>query len=125
MAASTPSRRDRHLDQARRNYALYQRLTAGEQDLDWAVTALFYTAVHLLQAFAAGNGLPLLPGHREREGFLSTHCWAALGPYLKLYRASNETRYKLRYPTLSQVLNYHDEHFRAFQTLLAEQGTEL
>ena len=43
----------RHLDKARSNHALYEKLKSEATHLDWAVTVLFYTALHLVQAFFA------------------------------------------------------------------------
>ena len=34
----------KHLELARQNYETYHRLEHSGQDLDWAVTVLFYTA---------------------------------------------------------------------------------
>ena len=39
-----------HLDQARQDYTLNQELKRRGQYLDWAVTVLFYTALHLAEA---------------------------------------------------------------------------
>jgi len=41
----------KHLALARQNYDTYHRLEHSGQDLDWAVTVLFYTALHLMQAY--------------------------------------------------------------------------
>jgi len=42
-----------HLDQARRNYRAYG-LLRDEDFADWAATALFYTAMHLVEAWLEG-----------------------------------------------------------------------
>jgi hypothetical protein len=55
MAAAPPSppwKRNipHYLAQARHNLRLYQKLKDEGEFLDWAVTALFYTVLHLIQA---------------------------------------------------------------------------
>jgi len=40
----------KHLDQARRNYRVYS-LLRDDDFVDWAATALFYTAMHVVEAW--------------------------------------------------------------------------
>jgi hypothetical protein len=41
-----------HLEKARRNYVLYTQLAPSTEYRDWAITHLFYAAIHLVQAHA-------------------------------------------------------------------------
>jgi hypothetical protein len=49
---------DDHVNQAKRNIVFFENIHNGVSDcLDWQVTALFYTAVHLVSAHLAKFGL--------------------------------------------------------------------
>lgn len=48
-----------HLEQARHNLSLYEKLRDEGCYPDWAVTALFYSALHLVDAQAAQYEYPL------------------------------------------------------------------
>jgi hypothetical protein len=125
LASSPPPRVSRHLDQARRNYALYQRFIAAGQDLDWALTFLYYTAVHMVEALGASRGKPIFGVHPAREGFISTDAPAALCAYMTLHNASTGAKYKLVYPTEQFVRKAHDQHFRHVQNVLDKEGIRL
>ena len=58
-----------HLDQARRNRDLAERLLAQTSDptnVQWAVVAAFYCAVHCMQAYLVGLGYDP-KNHAERK----------------------------------------------------------
>jgi hypothetical protein len=84
-----PSRPDAllHLAQARQNYELYQQLKQAGQHLDWAVTLLVYTALHLAEAYlaeTASSAFDLPKGH-EVIGPVTT----SASPSQPLRRSSN------------------------------------
>jgi hypothetical protein len=59
----------KHLTRARQNYDTYKRLTTSGQGLDWAVTILFYAALHLVQAYfveQAATAFDVPQTHQER-----------------------------------------------------------
>jgi hypothetical protein len=58
-----------HLTRARQNYDTYQRLKTSGQALDWAVTILFYAALHLVQAYFVEQAVTAFDApqtHQER-----------------------------------------------------------
>ena len=63
----------RHLEQTRQNRALAERLlgqASDSTDVQWAVVAAFYCAVHCMQAYLIGLGHD--PGsHAERGSLLA------------------------------------------------------
>ncbi len=62
--------RAQHEQQARQNLGLHEHLAGLEAHLDWAVTALFYSALHYIDAFL----LPIDPrSHRHRNEIISRH----------------------------------------------------
>src|SRR5438874_856762 len=58
-----------HCSRARQNFRLYEELKGREEYLDWAITLLFYTALHLVQAYLvqiATSGFDIPHGHEDR-----------------------------------------------------------
>ena len=62
--------------------------------LDWAVTVIFYTAVHLVEHFLAHQGQDLL-SHQTRERFISQS--ADLKPIWSVYRELKYQSGRARY----------------------------
>ncbi len=55
----------KHIDGAQENYQRYERLLQTPEDAAWSIVALFYTALHLVQAHAvAKSGLLTGAGSR-------------------------------------------------------------
>jgi uncharacterized protein (UPF0332 family) len=87
---------EQHLAQYERNVLISQHL-AEASDYDWAVTALFYAALHLVQAwfvtrnFSVGN-------HRRRDNEMlaSTYLQPILDEYRALRTHSENARYNCR-----------------------------
>lgn len=61
-----------HIAQAEHNEALYDHLAyASPAYADWQVTALFYAALHYVDAYLASTANPQHPAnHAVREGFV-------------------------------------------------------
>ena len=62
--------------------------------LDWAVTVVFYTAIHLVEQFLARKGQDLL-SHETRERFISQS--ADLKPIWSVYRELKYQSERARY----------------------------
>src|SRR5215212_4390159 len=101
MAAPPPpapwrQRAAAHLAQAQHNHRLYRQLRAGGEFLDWAMTALFYTALHLIQACLidmASDAFDYPRGHTGRDSYISRKLPSLLGDYNFLQTRCNEARY--------------------------------
>jgi hypothetical protein len=84
-----------HLHQARRNYRAYE-LLRDEDFVDWATTALFYTAVHLVEAWlraSIGTSSGSHDGRAMRMERLGVPR-EVFGAYNALRRASQLARYE-------------------------------
>ncbi|HTE20792.1 MAG TPA: hypothetical protein VK689_20695 [Armatimonadota bacterium] len=114
-----------HLEQARHNYSLFERLRGEGIFLDWAVTVLFYTALQLVDAHAAHNGYSASSDHMERRRYV----WRYLRPVHARYRdfedASRDTRYDLRRPTDQEVQRHLEREFRHLEAQLRSRGIAL
>lgn len=78
---------------------------------DWAITGIFYAAVHLMEAFLAAKGI-YVEDHKERAKFIGV--LKELKPLFQHYRAlydySVNARYKL-YPFTVDGINDSYKHF--------------
>ena len=99
--------RDEHMAQAHRNRTLAERL-ADDGDFEWAVTALFYAALHLIQAYAIAEGFDI-GTHAERGRWMrnTTALHAILGPYRVLRSRSQDARYECRRFSRQQFGDLH------------------
>jgi hypothetical protein len=94
-----------HLTQAQANEAFFESLGADRaQSPDWAVTALFYSALHYAQAgfvYLLNNRAPM--NHQDRKGAIRTRFRPIAKDYEKLYDASRRARYDCIPPTRQQL----------------------
>lgn len=132
MAAPTPlpDLAQRHLAQARHNYDIYRRLSAAAADADWAITALFYTALHLVKAHAVqAHSLDLtslIPStHADYDSYVALRLARALSPYKRLFGAAQRARYRLQPPSAADLRRYHDTDFTRLLEQLAPEGIAL
>lgn len=85
----------RHLAQAARNEALSQQLEVGYPE--WAITALFYSALHYVEAYFYHHAGGSQPQHYVTHGTRNSGVAQRLGtlhrPYMVLYNRSRDARY--------------------------------
>ena len=83
---------DQHLAQWKHNRRFSKSIDATFRD--WQVNAIFYTALHAIDAAIAKLGMRV-SDHQERNNIVrSNESFAAVRmPYLNLYRISRITRY--------------------------------
>src|SRR5207249_405366 len=108
-----------------RNYRLYQDLLNGGQYLEWAVIALFYAALQLVDAHATQNGRSLSVDHVERRRYVRDRLRSIWYQYGNLENASRECRYELRQPSEAEVLRFHDRDFKHIEAQLRNRGIGL
>lgn len=85
--------KDAHLKQARHNFSLFQSFDKTKYP-DWAVTILFYTALHYVDAFLAGSAID--PGsHVARDKYIRmvTQLRPLYSHYCFLKNLSHNARY--------------------------------
>ena len=98
-----------HLEQAERNESLYKDLcrlyTSAPNYTEWEVVALFYAALHYVDAWLASSEDVHPRNHAQRTGIVRSN--SALNPiwneYTGLYRMSVLARYEMERPTLREV----------------------
>ena len=105
MSAPQPLSPDaaKHLEQSRHNYRLFERLRADGEFLDWCVTALFYAALQLVDAYAAENNEPEFPDHVQRRDYIRAEMQSVWVSYRRLEEASRRARYRLWFPTNMEI----------------------
>lgn len=100
--------RTQHALQARHNERVTQTLSQAGYARDWEVTALFYSAVHLLEAKAAPDRHSR--DHNERESFVLANFPAIYSDYKALFTMSLLVRYRcmrIDLPKLTQVQRWY------------------
>lgn len=110
-----------HRDQSLRNKRVYRdRLDGPEaQYSEWAVTTLFYTALHDMDAYLYQLAGRVDPGnHRDRDSLVRTHCRRAWPTYKKLKDASEQGRYRCRRFTKAEIERYEEDALRKLPRLL-------
>jgi hypothetical protein len=116
-----------HLERARHNYRLYQQLKDGGEFLDWALTLLFYTALHLVQAYACQHG-PWEPAdHGQRRDYIRERLRRIFFDYRDLQDRSENMRYDLWMAAPDEVQEWHDQQFARIAAYLgsATRGIRL
>lgn len=70
-------------------------IQTGQKFYDWEVIALFYSALHYIDAYLATLTPPILdPGsHRWRNKFVTQHLPSVAVDYGKLFQLSKDARY--------------------------------
>jgi len=108
-----------HLSQAERNERFAEHvLTWGDSDFtDWALTALFYAAVHYGRAYLAAKSVSWQPNHGGfKAAFVKTCASEALfRGYDKLKTRSERARYNCVTFTLSDVTALQTSIYEPFR----------
>jgi len=112
-AAAGPTQQD-HIEQAAHNESLALSLAATPHT-DWAVTALFYAALHLLDAYTTPQGR--LKSHQKRIGFVyrSPDFSSVASHYRELLDRSQDARYDCERFNPTFVLNLIQSDFEPFK----------
>ena len=85
------------------------------QYADWTITAHFYAAVHLVEAYFATIGIHST-NHQQRNREIAVRLSAVAFHYMNLYRASRRARYDVTPATPTQthrLVTHHFQHFKA------------
>jgi hypothetical protein len=119
-----------HLAQARHNLRLYHRLKDEGEFLDWAVTVLFYTALHLIQAClleAAADAFDYPKSHEQRDAFIRRKLSEIWLPYNFIQNQSTRARYHPDQPkpTPLKLQQYETDQFAAIIAAAARRGITL
>ena len=87
---------------------------AFPQYADWAVTAYFYAAVHLVEACFATIGIHSA-NHQQRNREVALRLSTVAVHYMNLYRASRRARYDVTPLTPTQTHRLVTHHFQRFK----------
>ncbi len=119
---------DRHLATAQRNESFFLSFDlVSTPYLDWAVTALFYAALHYVEAYLGqhngliGRQVPSpagghhATGHRERFQKIESDAFLSVvqADYRQLYDRSIDARYNLSAATATDVLALFQNQYRS------------
>jgi hypothetical protein len=83
-----------HYTQAQRNEAFYRQIGGSQSPTpEWAVTALFYTVVHEIEAALRAAGHAPSRDHRDRKAKIRKLSRALAKEYESIERLSRQARY--------------------------------
>ena len=88
-------------DQAKRNFKVYEQLKG--QYVDWAAVALFYSALHYVDAWLLAQGSRRPLGHSSRAQYLSK--WDVPDEVQSAYQSLREVSELARYENWNGVLD--------------------
>ncbi len=110
--------KEQHLAQATRNEELAPKLSdIGEYG--WAITALFYAALHLVQAYLVSEDLAVTTHAARRAILARTPVLAAIeGAYAGLKWASEQARYECQSFTAAQFKAIHERRYVRISTYI-------
>jgi len=109
--------REQHLAQARANRAFYEELLGRPEYHDWALTVLFYAALHYVDAFLYPKDPP---NHWERNKlFAVTPLLRALWPkYRRLQEKSQNARYECYDPPREELVKARRECYDVIESAI-------
>jgi hypothetical protein len=99
-----------HIIQSERNEALFQQLSNGPYT-DWAITALFYAALHLIDAWLPAPSRPRRHVARIREIAATPRLAVVELDYQELKDRSEDGRYNCARFTTADLQIVHSRHY--------------
>lgn len=116
-------RQQQHLQQARHNEALYHHLaTVAPLYIDWQVTALFYAALHYVDAYLSKHNVhPASHSDRDQPIAMESVLRRIYTPYRDLESRSRDARYEL----YNIASGYEQTLYRAQYTTIRDYLTPL
>jgi hypothetical protein len=116
-------------EQARQIFKLYNQLRDEGVHLDWAVTLLFYTALHLINAvlIETGTAFDLPRDHLDRNIAIALKLRPIYEDHRLLYRLSRTARYhpERPKPTPALLQRYENEPFARIVADAQKHGASL
>jgi len=113
--------KDAHLWQAKHNETLFSQLLTTEF-LDWAVTAIFYSALHHVDAYLATKDIHPSFHYKGRDRWVATesnlrHIW---NQYRWLKEKSEAARYDVKHFTQSEVNHLKQSEFEIIKSHISK-----
>lgn len=117
----------KHIEEAKRNYERYQAFIDNSLYFDWAIVTLFYSALHLVQAFAVdsfkkGRTREVPKDHVDRDRYINSHLVEINHDYDQLKNACNDARYDLVRWTREEIEEFHDSNFMEIKKKMVRRG---
>ena len=107
---------EQHIQQFERNTVVAQRLTQFG-DYDWAVIALFYASLHLVQTYLVRKGIDVRNhAQRNREIIRDDEVRLVYNSYRELRNYSEAARYECRQFSLEEFEVIRSGVFNSFVT---------
>lgn len=109
-----------HSSQAEKNQRFFSQFDLNSTEfLDWMVTGVFYTALHLVDAYFATEGRHLTT-HRSRQDAIAKHpvIQGVFEDYRELETTSRDARYNVRQFSTAEVNSLINDEFVSIRGLV-------
>ena len=122
---TTNSKSREYLQEAYENYQRYEKSLDQQEYLNWAIVFLFYSAVHLINAYAiAKHPNKQFHSHQERDEYVKDNLRVIYNRYDILEGASRNARYELVRYGRNRALQIHNNAFNGIRVELKTLGFE-
>lgn len=93
-----------HASQSRHNRSCSHDLSAKSQNryLDWEITILFYSALHIVNEYFSQKNIPVPTDHIRRRKQVKEYLGPIYAEYQQLYTLSIRTRYNVSHSSITQ-----------------------
>ncbi|MBM4041274.1 MAG: hypothetical protein FJ290_22455 [Planctomycetes bacterium] len=114
--------REQHLAQAKANKAFYEELLDRPEYHDWALTVLFYAALHYVDAFLYPSDPP---DHSTRNKLISRSptLRSLYRKYRRLQDRSQDARYECYDPTREELVKARQECYDVIESAILPHVT--
>jgi len=90
--------------------------------IDWEITSLFYSALHMVDSYCDKNQMAPPRNHRERIEFIKNNLPSSYSPYKKLFDLSTKSRYVIGNRMVHASLKIARSCYDAFKSSLPQSG---
>lgn len=103
-----------HKDKSQHNFNTYAFLNeANPTYTDWEITTLFYSILHLVDAYLYKQQVGLITNHMRRKEYVKQYMSSIYCEYLRLEELSKQARYKCSIMSKKE----RDEAFKLYNTI--------
>ncbi len=107
-----------HISEAEAVHAQFQQFKAAG-DNRWAPTALFYSALHLVDAWFIGMGHIRPHRHEVRSPLVRSELPQIWASYRELDSASRDARYEMTFPNTERLRRLEENCYEKLRAVLA------
>lgn len=94
---------DWHYTQYKHNKNLPNAISYPDRYADWSITAMFYSALHLINSYCNNRGIPIPTTHHKRSRLVKNELPQIRLAYRNLLTLSQDSRYNHSYLSITNL----------------------